>query len=77
MKKVRVFGHTTIIVSTIIEVPDDADEDQIYDKVAEKFAGISAFVGNGGTHKLIGVSGKNDTITVDEPVEFDDFTSIS
>lgn len=75
MKKYGVFGHTTVTVSTVIEVPDDEelDEQEIYERASDSFAGIGAFLGNGGTDKIIGVHGSADSIAADEPVEFDDF----
>ncbi len=75
MKKYRVFGHTTVTVSTVIEIPDDVelDEDEIYERARNEFDGISAFAGNGGTDKIIGVDGREDSISADEEVEFDDF----
>lgn len=76
MKKLRVFGHATVTVSTIIEVEDGEDltEEEIYDRARENFGGIMAFCGNGGTDKLIGVSDYEETIAADEEPEFDDYT---
>lgn len=76
MKKLRVFGHATVTVSTIIEVKDgeELNEEEIYDRARENFGGIMAFAGNGGTDKLIGVSDYDDTISADEEPEFDDYT---
>lgn len=77
MKKYRVFGHTTVTVSTVLEVSDEEveelDEAEIYERAAETFSGIGAFAGNGGCDKIIGVSGWHDSISADEDVEFDDF----
>lgn len=76
MKKYRVFGHTTVAVSTVIKVPDDEEltEEEIYERASDTFGGISPFAGNGGFDKVIGVSG-SDSISADEEVEFDNFTS--
>ena len=75
MKKYRVFGHTTVTVSTVIEVADDEelDEEEIYERASDVFSGIGAFAGNGGFDKVIGVYGGKDSISADEEVEFDDF----
>lgn len=75
MKRYRVFGHTTVTVSTVIEVPDDEDldEDEIYERASNEFDGIGSFAGNGGIDKIIGVNGYSDSISADEEVEFDDF----
>lgn len=67
--KYTVFGHTTVVVST--QVNADSREEAIK-KAQKQFKGINAYIGNGGTDKLIGVDHENDTIAADEPVEFDD-----
>ena len=76
MKKLRVFGHTEVTVSVLIEVGDDEEltEEEIYDRARENFGGIMAFAGNGGTDKLIGVSDHDETISAAEEPEFDDYT---
>ncbi len=75
MKKLRVFGHTEVTVSVAIEVGDDEelDEDEIFARAEEVFGGIGCFAGNGGTDKLIGVYGWNETIAADNEVVFDDY----
>lgn len=74
MKKLRVFGHTTVTVSTVVTVPDNASEADIYKAAAKKFSGINSYLGNGGDDKLLGVSGEDDTMLHDEPVVFDDYS---
>lgn len=69
MKKYTVFGHTEITVSTVVEA--NSIEEAI-EKAEERFKGISSFCGNGGTDKLIGVNGEDDTISADSCVKFDD-----
>ena len=75
MKKYRVFGNANITVSTIIEFPDNEEltAEEIFERACDTFEGISSFVGNGGTDKLIGVCGEDDTIDADSVVDFDDF----
>lgn len=75
MKRLRVFGHATVTVSTIIEVGDNEHltEEEIYDRARENFGGIMSFVGNGGTDKLIGVGEYEETIAADDEPEFDDY----
>ena len=75
MKRLRVFGHATVTVSTVIEVKDDESrtEEEIYDRARENFGGVMSFVGNGGIDKLIGVSEYEETIAADEEPEFDDY----
>lgn len=75
MKKVRVFGRPVVVVSTVIEVEDDATPEEIYDAAAAEFGGVSQLVGNGGCgEKMIGVNCTHDTIMVDEEPTFDDYT---
>lgn len=66
MKEIRVFGHATVTVSTIIKVRDDTElsEKNILARAKKKFSGIQSFCGNGGD---------GDTITADEEVVFDDY----
>lgn len=75
MKEIRVLGHTTVTVSTVIKVRDGTEltEKQILARAKKKFEGINAYCGNGGDDKLIGVSGDGDTIAADEEIEFDDY----
>ena len=75
MKRYRVFGHTTITVTTVVEVEEDEEltEEEIYERAQKGFGGIVPYAGNGGVDKLIGVDGSDDTIESDEEVEFDDY----
>lgn len=79
MKRYRVFGNTNIVVTTVIEVPDDEEltAEDIYARAYDEFEGISSFCGNGGTDKLIGVNSSEDTIDADNEVEFDDYELLS
>ena len=75
MKKVRVFGRLEVVVSTVIEVDDNATPDEIFGAATKAFRGISQLVGNGGCgDKMIGVNGSDDTIMVDAEPTFDDYT---
>lgn len=75
MKEIRVFGHATVTVSTVIKIRDNTEltEPEIFAKAKKKFSGIQAFYGNGGDDKVIGVTGSEDTIAADEEVIFDDY----
>ena len=65
----RVYGHTTVTVSTLVEANS---EEEAIEKANQEFGGIHSYCGNGGTDKLIGVDGEYDTIEADDSVEFDD-----
>lgn len=76
-KRFIVYGHTTVTVSTVVEVEIDDDEeidkDEIFDLAQREFGGIKSYAGNGGIDKIIGVDGDFESIEADEDVEFDDF----
>ena len=65
----RVFGHTVVNVSTIVEAESEAEAIEVAQR---EFEGIDSYVGNGGDDKLIGVEGENETIAADDYVVFDD-----
>jgi len=69
MKKYNVFGNASVTVCVTVEAEN---EESAMKKAKKKFGGISSFFGNGGTDKLIGVNGDNESIFADEPVQFDD-----
>lgn len=74
MKKVRVFGCPLVVVSTVVEVEDNATSKEIIKAASAAFQGISQLVGNGGFgDKMIGVNGPDDTIIVDREPTFDDW----
>lgn len=75
MKKVRVFGCPEVVVSTVVEVENDATSEEIFKAATVAFQGISQLVGNGGFgDRMIGVNGPGDTIKVDAEPTFDDYT---
>lgn len=75
MKKVRVFGCPEVVVSTVVEVENDATSEEIFKAATVAFQGISQLVGNGGFgDRMIGVNGPGDTIMVDAEPTFDDYT---
>lgn len=74
MKKVRLFGCPVVVVSTVVEVEDDATSEEIVKAASAKFQGISQLVGNGGFgDRMIGVNDPDDTIIVDREPIFDDW----
>lgn len=58
--KVTVHGIVPVDVSITIEVDDINDAPDV---AAEEFGGISSYCGNGGNGKMIGVTGKNESIS--------------
>lgn len=62
MKKYTVHGKFEGSVS--IEVEAKSAEDA-FEKAYEEFGGISGYVGNGGIDKVVGVSGRNESIDCD------------
>lgn len=74
MRKVRVFGHPEVVVSTVVEVEDGASPEEIFEAATASFQGISQLIGNGGIgDRLIGVNGPGDTIMIDAEPTFDDY----
>ena len=69
MTKYIVYGTSIVEVAVRVEAgsPDDA-----IDLAAESFGGIRNYCGNNGCHKLVGVSGSNESL---EPIDDVDFHS--
>lgn len=67
--KFRVYGNATVVISTVVEAET---RDEAIEKAYEEFGGIGGFCGNGGTDKLIGVTGEHESIEADCEVEFTD-----
>lgn len=65
--------HGTVEVVITITIDAESGEEAI-EKANEVFGGVYSYAGNGGLDKLIGVNGSNESINVDSPVEFDDWT---
>lgn len=65
----RVYGHTTVTVT--IEVTAD-NEDEAREIAVSELSNLSAYVGNGGTDKLVGVDGCDETASADEEIIYDD-----
>lgn len=69
MKKYRVCGNTTVTVYKEIWAND---EDEAIDKAYDELQSLTAFCGNGGTDKLIGVYEYNESISADDYITWDD-----
>jgi hypothetical protein len=69
MKKYRVCGTTTVAVYKEVWANN---EDEAYDKAWSKLTGLTAFCGNGGTDKLVGVYDSDASVAADDNIEYDD-----
>lgn len=63
MAKWKVVGNMTVFVTTIVEA--ESEEDALAEAEAS-FGGLTNYVGNGGTNKLIGVCNAEDSIEVED-----------
>jgi hypothetical protein len=68
MNKYRVYGHTTVTVTIEVNAENEAEA---YDTARGELIDLMAFVGNGGTDKLIGVDGKDQSVSADEEIVYD------
>ena len=73
MKKYSVRGTTTV---TVIKEVWANNEDEAYDKAWRELTGLTAFCGNGGTDKLIGVYGSDESVAADDNIEYDDIEMV-
>lgn len=69
MIKYRVCGTTTVTVYKEIWAED---EDEAIDKAYDELSSLTAFCGNGGTDKLIGVYGYDESVAADDYIEWND-----
>ena len=69
MKKYSVRGTTVVTVTKEVWANN---EDEAYDKAWRELTGLTAFCGNGGTDKLIGVYGSDESVAADDNIEYDD-----
>ncbi|MFB0841822.1 hypothetical protein [Paenibacillus oleatilyticus] len=64
MPKYKVWGKFTAHVTKEVEA-DSAEE--AVEKAAQEFGGINGFAGNGGYNKLIGVTGRDESVEANWP----------
>lgn len=69
MKKYRVCGTTTV---TVYKEVWANDEDEAMDKAYDELSSLTAFCGNGGTDKLIGVYEYDESVEADGYIEWND-----
>jgi len=69
MNKYRVYGHTTVTVA--IDVVANSKK-EAYEVALDERAALTAYVGNGGLDKLIGVDGEDESVSADCEIKYDD-----
>lgn len=73
MKKYSVRGTTVVTVTKEVWANN---EDEAYEKAYDQLSGLIAFCGNGGTDKLIGVDGDDESVSADDVVTYDDIEEL-
>lgn len=69
MKKFRVYGTVNVIVSKDVWA---CSEEQAMEKAHDKLSYLTAYCGNGGYDKLIGVSGSDESVDINDDIYYDD-----
>ena len=70
----RVYGHTTVTVTTEVNASSPEEAMRIAKEELDSLS--SAYGGNDGVDKLVGVDGYYDTATADEGIEWDDYEEL-
>ena len=68
MKKFKVYGTTKVVVTK--EVWANTEEEAM-EKAYQQLTSLTAYGGNGGWDKLVGVSEHDETVEIDEDIEYD------
>lgn len=69
MKKFRVFGNVNIMVSKEVWANN---EEEAMEKAYDKLPCLTAYCGNGGYDKLVGVSNDDESVDICDDIEYDD-----
>ena len=69
MKKYRVYGTATVTVTKEVWAND---EDEALEKAYDALPCLTAYCGNGGYDKLIGVEEDNETVETFDDIEYND-----
>ena len=69
MRRYIVYGRTTVIITTEVEAES---EEEAYEIADGQRCGLDVYVGNGGTDKLVGVDGENESVSADEEIVYYD-----
>lgn len=70
--KVRIVLKQEVYILNEVEVPDCLEGDALKEKCEELSAeveGLTHYAGNGGTYKLVGVSGRDTTVELNEVID--------
>lgn len=73
MKKYSVRGTTVVTVTKEVWANN---EDEAYEKAFYQLNCLTAFCGNGGTDKLVGVYGDDESVDADGTIEYDDIEEL-
>jgi hypothetical protein len=69
MKKFKVCGTVNVIVTKEVWA---CSEEQAMEKAYDKLSYLTAYCGNGGYDKLIGVDGKDESVDIHDDIYYDD-----
>jgi hypothetical protein len=67
MNKYKVYGHTTVTVVVEVEAESEGDA---YEEAYNQLSELTAYFGNGGTDKIIGVDDYESSISADEGIDY-------
>lgn len=67
MKKYRVYGTTTVTVTKEVWA---ANEEDAYEKAYFQLDSLTAYCGNGGIDKLIGVDGDDESVDAGDVIDY-------
>lgn len=73
MKKYLVSGTTVVTVTKEVWA---ANEDEAFDKAFRELDSLTAFCGNGGTDKLIGIYDDYASVSADDVIVYDDIEEL-
>lgn len=69
MKKFKVYGNVNVVVTK--EVWANTEEEAL-EKAYDKLPCLTAYCGNGGYDKLVGVDDSDEAVDIPEDIEYDD-----
>lgn len=69
MKRFKVYGVVEVVVTKEVWAHD---EDDAYKKASMSLPSLTAYAGNGGWDKLVGVSGSDESVDVFEDIEYNE-----